>query len=82
VEQAQLGRRAPKLTKLPVRVHDLKHTFGRRLRLAGVSFEDKQDLLGQLGHKSTRITTHYSTAELLNLWRLLIRFAQAKTDQR
>jgi len=30
-----------------------------------VSFEDRQDLLG---HKSTRITTHYSAAELLNLW--------------
>jgi putative ABC transport system permease protein len=28
-----------------VRVHDLKHTFGRRLRAAGVSFEDRQDLL-------------------------------------
>ena len=27
-----------------VRVHDLKHTFGRRLRAAGVSFEDRQDL--------------------------------------
>jgi hypothetical protein len=29
-----------------VRVHDLKHTFGRRLRAAGVRFEDRQDLLG------------------------------------
>ena len=29
-----------------VRVHDLKHTFGRRLRASGVSFEDRQDLLG------------------------------------
>lgn len=48
-----------------VRVHDLKHTFGRRLRSVGVSFEDRQDLLG---HKSARITTHYSSAELLNLW--------------
>jgi len=47
-----------------VRVHDLKHTFGRRLRAAGVSFEDRQDLLG---HKSGRITTHYSAAELVNL---------------
>ncbi|MGI9428776.1 MAG: hypothetical protein ACR2NM_08970 [Bythopirellula sp.] len=27
-----------------LRVHDLKHTFGRRLRAAGVSFEDRQDL--------------------------------------
>ena len=42
-------------------VHDLKHTFGRRLRAAGVSFEDRQDLLG---HRSGRITTHYSRAEL------------------
>lgn len=47
-----------------IRVHDLKHTFGRRLRAAGVSFEDRQDLLGQ---KSGRITTHYSQAELSNL---------------
>jgi integrase len=47
-----------------VRVHDLKHTFGRRLRAEGVSFEDRQDLLG---HKSGRITTHYSPAELHNL---------------
>ena len=47
-----------------VRVHDLKHTFGRRLRAAGVSFEDRQDLLG---HRSGRITTHYSAAELENL---------------
>ena len=49
-----------------VRVHDLKHTFGRRLRAAGISFEDRQDLLG---HKSSRITTHYSAAELKNLWK-------------
>jgi len=47
-----------------IRVHDLKHTFGRRLRAAGVSMEDRQDLLG---HKSSRITTHYSGAELSNL---------------
>ncbi len=47
-----------------VRVHDLKHTFGRRLRAAGVSFEDRQNLLG---HRSGRITTHYSAAELSKL---------------
>jgi integrase len=47
-----------------VRVHDLKHTFARRLRAAGVSFEDRQDLLG---HRSGRITTHYSAAELSRL---------------
>jgi integrase len=58
-------RKARESVGLGVRVHDLKHTYGRRLRSAGVSFEDRQDLLG---HKSARITTHYSSAELLNLW--------------
>ena len=47
-----------------LRVHDLKHTFGRRLRAAGVSLEDRQDLLG---HRSGRITTHYCQAELEKL---------------
>jgi hypothetical protein len=45
-------------------VHDLRHTFGHRLRAAGVSFEDRQDLLG---HKSARITTHYSSPDLIRL---------------
>jgi integrase len=53
------ARKEAELTQ--VRVHDLKHTFGRRLRAAGVSFEDRQDLLG---HRSGRVTTHYSAAEL------------------
>jgi integrase len=39
-------KRARIRVNLAVRVHDLKHTFGRRLRAAGVSFEDRQDLLG------------------------------------
>ena len=47
-----------------IRVHDLKHTFGQRLRAAGVGFEDRQDLLG---HRSNRITTHYSAAEVSKL---------------
>jgi integrase len=47
-----------------VRVHDLKHAFGRRLRALGVSFEDRQDLLG---HRSSRMTTHYSAPELSRL---------------
>ncbi len=58
-------REAREKVGLPfVRIHDLKHTYGRRLRSAGVSFEDRQDLLG---HKSGRITTHYSAPELINL---------------
>jgi Phage integrase family len=58
-------KRARIRAELPqMRVHDLKHTFGRRLRAAGVSIEDRQDLLG---HRSARITTHYSAAELSRL---------------
>lgn len=43
------------------RVHDLRHTFGQRLRRVGVSYETRQDLLG---HKSNRITDHYCKAEI------------------
>ena len=47
-----------------VRVHDLKHTFGRRLRAAGVPLETRKVLLG---HKNGDITTHYSAPELEEL---------------
>lgn len=58
-------KNARKRAGLPqVRIHDLKHTFGFRLRAAGVSFEDRQDLLG---HKSGRITTHYSAPDIQRL---------------
>lgn len=58
-------KRTRKLAGLPqVRVHDLKHTMGRRLRAAGVPLETRKVLLG---HKSTDITTHYSAPELEEL---------------
>ena len=45
------------MTGLPlVRIHDLKHTFGRRLRAAGVGVETRMVLLG---HTNEQITTHY-----------------------
>jgi integrase len=44
-----------------IRVHDLKHSYGHRLRVAGVSFEDRQVLLG---HKAQHVTTHYSAPEI------------------
>ena len=47
-----------------VRVHDLKHTFGQRLRANGVSLEDRQDLLG---HTSGKITTHYCAPDIQKL---------------
>ena len=58
-------KRARKAVNLPqVRVHDLKHTFGRRLRAAGVSNETRKVLLG---HRNGDITTHYSAPELEEL---------------
>jgi integrase len=47
-----------------IRVHDLKHTFGRRLRAAGVPLETRKVLLG---HTNGDITSHYSAPELLEL---------------
>ncbi len=41
-----------------------RHIYGRRLRAAGVRFEDRQDLLG---HQAGRITTEYSAPEIGNL---------------
>ena len=58
-----------------VRVHDLKHTFGQRLRATGVGFEDRQDFLG---HRSGRATTHYSAAELGRLIEAAERVCDAK----
>lgn len=49
-----------------LRVHDLKHTFGRRLRAAGVSLETRKVLLG---HTNGDITSHYSAPELEELFR-------------
>jgi integrase len=45
-------------------VHNLRHTFGRRLRGAGVPLETRKALLG---HANGDITTHYSAAELSEL---------------
>ena len=44
--------------------HNLKHTFGRRLRAAGVSLETRKVLLH---HTNGDITSHYSGAELEEL---------------
>ena len=59
----ELGRPCPEGFRR-IRVHDLKHTFGYRLRAAGVSFEDRKTLLG---HKASHVTTHYSAADIETL---------------
>lgn len=45
-------------------VHNLRHTYATRLRAAGVSYEDRKDLLG---HANGSVTTLYSQAEVSNL---------------
>lgn len=63
-------KRAWRLVGLPTEkgilkgVHNLRHTFGRRLRSAGVPLETRKALLG---HANGDITTHYSAAELQEL---------------
>lgn len=59
----KFGREAP-WGFAHVRVHDLKHTFGRRLRAAGVGEETRKVLLG---HTNGDITTHYSAVEIAEL---------------
>lgn len=55
--------------------HDLRHTFARRLRAAGVSHETRQDLLG---HTNKSMTTHYSAAELQELIRAAERLVSSQ----
>jgi integrase len=59
-----------------LRVHDLKHTFGRRLRAADVPHEDRQVLLG---HTNGSVTSHYSAAELGKLIEYADRVAATAT---
>ena len=63
-------KRAWRLVGLPTEkgilkgVHNLRHTFGKRLRSAGIPLETRKALLG---HANGDITTHYSAAELQEL---------------
>ena len=60
-----------------VRVHDLRHTFGQRLRAVGVSLEDRKALLG---HKSGDVTTHYSAPELAKIIEYVERLCQERPN--
>ncbi len=61
--EAEFGRPCPDGFR-NLRVHDLKHTFGHRLRAAGVGFDDRKVLLG---HKWEHVTTHYSAPDISTL---------------
>src|SRR6202158_1788143 len=47
-----------------VRIHDMRHTFGCRLRAAGVSAEDREALLGHAHHS---MAGHYASADVGHL---------------
>ena len=61
-----------------VRVHDLKHTFGRRLRAAGVPLETRKVLLGD---KNGDITSHYSAPEIEELLDGVNRVCRSKSGK-
>ena len=71
-------QRARDQEKLPIRVHDLKHTFGRRLRAAGVPLETRKILLG---HRNGDITSHYSAPELEELINAANRVCEGKSGK-
>lgn len=50
-----------KATLRPVRIHDLRRTFGCRLRAAGVPAEDREALLGHTNHS---MAGHYASADV------------------
>ena len=65
-DSAFKNARARAAKKLPniknASVHSLKHTYGARLRVAGVPEEDRNFLTGHKGRMS--MTTYYSAPEL------------------
>jgi integrase len=61
-----------------VRVHHLKHTFGRRLRAAGGTLETRKVLLG---HRNGDITSHYSAPELEELVEAANRVCDSKSGK-
>jgi len=69
-------KRARQKLDLPVRMHYLKHTFGRRLRVAGVSLETRKILLG---HRNGDITSHYSAPDLEELFEAANKMCDGKS---
>lgn len=59
-------------------VHNLRYTFGRRLRSAGVPLETRKVLLG---HSNGDLTTHYSRAEIDELQKAAERIVDQRIGQ-
>ena len=60
-EQHGVAARPARRRAASVRIHDLRHTFGCRLRAAGVSVEDREALLGHANHS---MAGHYASADV------------------
>ena len=77
-------KRAWRMAGLPVErdirkgVHNLRYTFGRRLRSAGVPLETRKALLG---HSNGDLTTHYSPAEIEELQKAAERIVDERIGQ-
>jgi integrase len=77
-------KRAWRTAGLPVErdirkgVHNLRYTFGRRLRSAGVPLETRKALLG---HSNGDLTTHYSPAEIEELQKAAERIVDERIGQ-
>ena len=56
-----------------LRVHDLRHTVGMRLREAGVSESTRRDVLW---HSNRSVTNHYSMAQIRELHEALEKITQ------
>ncbi len=56
-------------------VHNLRHTFGHRLRAYGVPIEDRKALLG---HTTGDITTHYSMPDIARMIEYVERLTKRK----
>lgn len=69
----QAARKAAGLPGL--RVHDLRHTYGQRLRDAGVPEEDRALLLG---HATEGMARHYATATVARLVQLANRVSKTR----
>lgn len=69
-------RRARKAIGIPdLHFHDLRHTFGYRLRDAGVDWETRRDLMR---HATGDVTSHYSAADLEHLFECAERVTKPK----
>ena len=62
-----------------VRIHDLRHTFGCRLRAAGVSMEDREVLLGHANHSMAGQYASADVGRLLKQTKLILNRQETRT---